>query len=75
MKNKKNQLEKEIMEQFDTEFSCSELWDLDNYPKTYNAVKKFIREILKKTEIETEIRCEKEYRVFIKEMRKEYDET
>lgn len=70
----KNQIEiKKWEEEFEKKFSTSDFWiDSENYPKNYNSVKKFIKELLNKHREEIREECETQYRDFIKEMNSEH---
>ena len=70
MKIDKNQFEKDAVAEFDDKFSNSEFW-LENYPKNYKEIKKFVIKIVKETEEKTKVYCLEQYDDFYKELKKE----
>ena len=68
MKIDKNQFEKDVIEEFDVQYSNSIFWDETNYPKNYYSIKNFIKKIVKQTEEKTKIFCLEQYDEFCKEL-------
>ena len=67
----KQELEEVAVKKYMEKFSNSSFWGMENYPKNYNAIRKFIEEIVIGTKEKTAIFCEEEYQEFIKENNKE----
>ena len=67
----KQELEEVAVKKYVEKFSNSSFWGMENYPKNYNAIRKFIEEIVIGTKEKTAIFCEEEYQIFIKENNKE----
>jgi len=63
----KQELEEVAVKKYIEKFSDSSFWGMENYPKNYNAIRKFIEEIVIDTKEKTAIFCEEEYQEFIKE--------
>lgn len=71
MKNnlEKQELEKVAVKKYVEKFSNSSFWGIENYPKNYNAIRKFVKEIVIDAKEKTSFFCEEQYQEFIKPLK------